>query len=418
MRKFKGLSLRMPKNYDKLMHLCIIILLVFGTIMIASTSVGETSADESNIVAKTIIKQCAFLVVTYLSMTFISRNFVKLLSREVKLKEDKKENRKAKNFYRGMFRILGFVIIGMLVFTVLFGANIKGSTAWIQLGPISLQPSEFAKAYMIVLLGLVVNDYGHRKITFMQFMSEPLAFFLITVALIFLQNDNGTLMVFTAITAFCLFVPSNPNLDKLKKLLLLGVSLAVLALVFLSTDLGMSILEKFDLGYKFHRFTSAADPFKDVYNTGYNLAYSLYAMASGGWTGLGLGASKLKYGYLPEASTDFIFSVIIEETGIFGLIIIVGCYAVILYKLFYYAMKTKSEGYKVILIGVAVYLCIHFILNIGGISALIPLTGVPLLFISSGGSSLISIMCLMGVCQSIIALTKGQMARLDEKRIK
>lgn len=418
MRIFKGLSLRMPKNYDKLMHLCIIILLVFGTIMIASTSVGETSADQSDIVLKTILKQCAFLIVTYLSMTFISRNFVKLLSREVKIRDDKKENRKMKNLYRGLFRILGFIIIGMLLYTILFGAPINGSKAWINLGPISLQPSEFAKAYMIVLLGLVVNDYGHRKLTFTQFMSEPLTFFIIVIGLIFLQNDNGTLMVFTAITAFCLFIPSNPSLDKLKKALLFGVGLAVVGLIFLSTDFGMSILEKFDLGYKFHRFTSAADPFSDVYNTGYNLAYSLYAIASGGLTGLGLGASKLKYGYLPEASTDFIFSVTIEETGIIGLIIIVGCYSLIIYKLFYYAIKTKSEGYKVILIGTAVYMCVHFILNVGGISAFIPLTGVPLLFISSGGSSLISIMCLMGVCQSIIALTKGQMARLDEKRIK
>lgn len=418
MRIFKGFSLRMPRNYDKLMHLCIIILLVFGTIMIASTSVGETSADQSDIVLKTILKQCAFLIGAYISMTFISRNFVKLLSREVKIRDDKKENRKMKNLYRGIFRIIGFVIIGMLLYTVLFGANINGSKAWINLGPISLQPSEFAKAYMIVLLGLVVNDYGHRKLTFSQFMSEPLAFFVVVIVLIFLQNDNGTLMVFTAITAFCLFIPSNPALDKLKTALLLGVGLAVVGLIFLSTDFGMSILEKFDLGYKFHRFTSAADPFSDVYNTGYNLAYSLYAIASGGLTGLGLGASKLKYGYLPEASTDFIFSVTIEETGIIGLLIIVGCYALIIYKLFYYAIKTKSEGYKIILIGTIVYLCVHFILNVGGISALIPLTGVPLLFISSGGSSLISIMCLMGVCQSIIALTKGQMARLDEKRIK
>ncbi|NCC54886.1 MAG: FtsW/RodA/SpoVE family cell cycle protein [Erysipelotrichia bacterium] len=415
LRKLKGLSLRMPRNYDKIMHLCILILLVFGTIMIASTSVGETSATESNIVTKTIIKQCIFLVVTYIAMTFIARNFVKLLSREVKLRDNTNENRKAKNFYRGLFRILGFVIIGMLLYTVLFGDTINGSKAWINLKFASLQPSEFAKAYMIILLGLIINDYGQKKLTFAQLMKEPLIFFVMSVLLIFLQNDNGTLMVFVAITTFCLLIPSNPCLNKLKRILLYGIGAAVIGLIFLSTDLGMSILEKFDLGYKFHRFTSAADPFSDLYNTGYNLAYSLYAIASGNLFGLGLGASKQKYGYLPEASTDFIFAVTIEETGIIGLILIVGCYALIIYKLFYYAMKTRSEGYKIILIGTAVYMCVHFILNVGGISALIPLTGVPLLFISSGGSSLISIMCLMGVCQSIIALTKGQMAKLEDK---
>lgn len=411
MSKMKGFSLRMPKNYDRLMHFCILLLLLLGSLMVLSTNAKDIDA-----VYKSIIRQIPFLILSYLLMITAARYFVRMLSREVKIRDDRMANKKAKNFYRGLFRIIGVAIGILLVLTLVIGDEVNGSKSWIQLGFFSLQPSEFAKVYMILLLGIVVNDYGHRRIKFMQFMSEPLFFFVFTILIIMMQPDFGTFIVFTGITMACMLIPSNKSLDPVKKLILVGTVFIVGAMIFLSTDFGMSILEKFDLGYKFNRFESAADPFKDMYNTGYNIFYSLSAIANGGLSGLGFGNSELKYGYLPEASTDFIFSITIEELGILGLILIVGCYLIIIYKLLFYALKTKSEGYKVILIGSAVYLSLHFILNIGGVSALIPLTGVPLLFISSGGSSMLSIMCLMGVCQSIIALTRSQMARIQDSK--
>lgn len=416
MSKFKGFSLSMPKNYDKMVHACMLILLVFGSIMIASTSVGESS-DSIQVVITAIIKQAVFLIVSYVLMTYMARNFVKFLSREVRVKEDKKENLKRKNRYRVMFKWIGFIIIGLLVLT-LISPEVKGARSWIYLGPVSIQPSEFAKVYMIILLGVIVNDYGSKEITFFRYMKEPLLFFCITLVLLFMQPDFGTMMIFMAITAILLLIPTNSALSTIKKLILFGFGIAAIVFVFISTDFGISILEKLNLGYKFGRVTNAADPFNDIFGEGYNLVYSIYAIATGGISGLGLGASKQKFGYLPEAQSDFIFSVTIEELGLFGLAIIVVCYCIILYKLFYYAMKTKSEGFKMILIGCGLYMSIHFILNIGGVSGLIPLTGVPLLFISSGGSSLISIMFLFGICQSIIALTRGQMTRMENNRIK
>lgn len=406
-------SLRMPKHYDKAIHICVLLLLIFGTIMVSSTIVGESTATNSFVIS-TMVKQFMFMIVSYLGMTYLARNFVRFLSREVRVKKDREANQKMKNRFRVLLRGVGFAIIVMMAATLLFAGS-KGSKAWIFLGPISLQPSEFAKVYMIVLLGLVVNDYGNRRLKFFAFMKEPLVFYICIAFFLLLQPDSGTLMVFTAITCFCLLIPSNPCIKKLQKWIIWGIVAVVVLLLFLSTDFGISILNKMNLGYKFGRFTSAADPFSDTFNTGYNIVYSLYAIASGGLKGLGLGQSRQKMGFLPEAQTDFIFSVTIEELGIIGLSIIVVCYIVILYKLVYYAMKTKSEGYKIILIGTAVYLMIHFILNVGGVSALIPLTGVPLLFISSGGSSLLSIMALMGIAQSIISLTKSQMERLESK---
>ena len=411
MQKIKGFSLRMPKNYDRMMHFCILLLLVVGSLMVLSTNAKNIDA-----VYKAFLRQVPFLIVSYILMILMARYFVRMLSREVKIREDRAANRRAKNAYRTLFRIVGIGIAALLLLTLVIGAEINGSKSWLQLGFFSLQPSEFAKVYMIVLLGIVVNDYGHRRIKFMQFMSEPLFFFLFTMLIVMMQPDLGTFIVFLGITMTCMLIPSNESLKGTKKLIMIGVIAIVGGLLFLSTDIGMSLLEKFDLGYKFNRFESAADPFKDMYNTGYNIFYSLSAIANGGLSGLGFGNSELKYGYLPEASTDFIFSITIEELGIIGLLVIVGCYAIIIYKLFFYALKTTSEGYKVILIGSAAYLSLHFILNVGGVSALIPLTGVPLLLISSGGSSMLSIMCLLGICQSIIALTKSQMDRIQESK--
>lgn len=407
------LSLRMPKYYDKAIHACMLVLLIFGSIMIVSTSVGESSENIS-IVFKTIIKQCIFVCLSYGIMTYMARNFVKFLSKDVRVSKDPTKNKNMKNAYRKIFNLACFVVLGALFVTLLMPAT-KGSKAWIPLGFMTIQPSEFAKMAIILLLGITVNDYGSQEVKFVEYMRNPLVFFLASALVIILQPDLGTLIIFTVVTSAILLIPSNKALDKLKYLIYFCYGMVAVAFLFISTDFGMRILENFDLGYKLGRIVNAADPFKDIFGDGYNLVYSLYAIATGGLSGKGLGGSKQKFGYLPEAQTDFIFSVTIEELGIFGLGIIVVCYFVIIYRLCYYAMKTRSEGFKMILIGCVLYLACHFILNIGGVSALIPLTGVPLLFISSGGSSLLSIMTLFGVCQSIIALTRIQMARIEAK---
>ena len=131
------------------------------------------------------------------------------------------------------------------------------------------------------------------------------------------------------------------------------------------------------------RIENALNPFTDPHNNGYQLINGLYGFARSGFTGVGLGNSIQKYGYVTQSDNEFILSIIVEELGIFGLMVVVLGYVVILQRLFYYAFHTKSEGYKVILVGTAMYIFIHFALNVGGVSGLIPLTGVPLLFISS-----------------------------------
>ncbi len=117
----------------------------------------------------------------------------------------------------------------------------------------------------------------------------------------------------------------------------------------------------------------------------------------------GFGQSVQKMQYLPAASTDYILAITVEEFGILGFLVILGGYGVLIYRLFKYALMSKREGYKILYIGTAMYLFIHFVFNVGGVTGLIPLTGIPLLFISSGASSLVSICSAIGIAQAAIA---------------
>ena len=139
-----------------------------------------------------------------------------------------------------------------------------------------------------------------------------------------------------------------------------------------------------------------------AYGEGYQPANSLYGIGSSNFFGRGIGNSMRKFGYLTQAENDYILAVIIEETGVFGLGLIVFFYFVLVYRLFYYALRTNELTYKVTLVGIATYISMHFILNVGGVACLIPFTGVPLLFISSGGSSLFAVSFSIGIAQSCI----------------
>jgi len=404
------LKLKMPGGYDKVIHACVIILMLFGTIMVISTSVGQSvirvdgkQVIQPFVVIRTMIKQLLFVILSYFVMVKLAANFFKW---------------KRKKNFDAIFLFVGFVVTVLLVSTLFFDA-VNGSRAWIRLplGLGTIQPSEFAKVYIIILMGLTVNHYGSTRVNLLTYMRRPVIFFIIFLVIIGRQPDFGTAMILFLLFFTCFIVSSHGNLAPAQKWVRFGLFMVIVGMFFILTDFGMDILTAvMGKGYKLKRFISAANPFNDIYDTGYNLAYSLYAIANGGMSGLGIGKSTQKYGYLPEADSDFILSVTIEELGIFGFLIIVIGYSLILYRLFYYAKRTQSDGYRLILVGCAMYLSLHFVLNVGGVSALLPLTGVPLLFISSGGSSLLAISMLLGVCQSIIAITKQQAKRVIKKR--
>ncbi|MBR2792149.1 MAG: FtsW/RodA/SpoVE family cell cycle protein [Erysipelotrichaceae bacterium] len=156
------------------------------------------------------------------------------------------------------------------------------------------------------------------------------------------------------------------------------------------------------VAYQFYRFISAGNPLWDRFGYSQELLNSLLGIARGNIRGVGLGNSIQKFGYLASADADYIFPVIVEELGLLGIACVFIPYTIIYVTLIKYAIKVKTEKEKVVLIGTLSYLFVHMFLNIGGVSALIPLTGVPLILISRGGTSLITVLTTLGICQNII----------------
>jgi cell division protein FtsW len=197
---------------------------------------------------------------------------------------------------------------------------------------------------------------------------------------------------------------SHPALAKFQWLAFALLVIGLLAVGFLLTEGGLSFLMNLNIlkDYQLARFENTVDPFINRYGTGYQLVSSLMAFVKGDWFGVGLGMSLQKYGYLPAAQTDFILAVIAEELGFIGVLVVAGLTLFIIVTLLRYAFSAKTDRPRMVLAGVAYYLLIHFIFNVGGVTALLPLTGVPLLLISSGGSSTLSVMMALGIAQRMI----------------
>ena len=385
-------SYKMPKKFDFVLHLAVLILVTFGFLMIISTSVGN-AGDDSLAPVKAGVKQGIFCVISYVMLLFFANNFTMVRAKK-------------------LLPVLGMVMMGMLLSTQFF-TGAYGSKAWLQFHiagqAISIQPTEFAKLFMIIVMGVYIEIAGRNNWDFFTIMKGPLFYFFICFVPIMLQRDMGTLLVFLVLPCICFLVPSHKNLRKAQKYMKVLIVVGVIAAFALMSDFGVKIFKEIEpLSHIATRIENASDPFLDPYGTGYQPINGLYGIASGGILGKGLGQSTQKYGYLTQSDSDYILAIVIEELGLIGFGIILLCYCLIIQRLFYYALHTKSEGYKIILIGSAFYIFIHFVLNVGGVSGLIPLTGVPLLFISSGGSSLISVMSAIGVSQAIISRIRRQ----------
>ena len=382
---------------DKYINWAVALLLLAGTFTIISTNVGKTTSAP-NIVPKVLMKQCMFVLCGYIAMWFMNRWF--------RLKwYSKLENG---------------IIIALLIMLILplFSVEIGGSHAWILIGGISLQPSEFAKPLIMIICAtclyraktktVMLKEKGHLFI-------KAWAAFIVIFFIVAMQKDMGTLVIICFIFLSCIMIPRYVVLQRMQRLLKLFVYGAVAAAIVLFgiTNIGTEIIKHTSLAHIAVRVENFKDPYTDVYGDGYQPANSLYGIASSDIRGKSIGNSTRKYGYLTRADNDYILAVLLEETGVFGLFGLVILYGMIEIRLFYYAFKTSEDMYKVILGGTGVYLFMHFFLNAGGVACLIPFTGVPLLFISSGGTSLMSIMLTMGLAQNCIcSIRRKEMDRL------
>ena len=380
--------LRMPKRADGPIFYSIIILSLFGLLMIASSSMGLTVGNPGRL-ALILIKQIVFLAGGYFSMTWLAFNF------------------RLSFLKSGSFPVWALGIGGALLFCLVFPAA-GGARAWIRVPisgvDISIQPSEFAKIMVILVIAAYCGDVKKIFKTNGEIVRRPLIFVVgyILIVLI-LQSDMGSAAVIFFISIICMMIPQHPQMRLFQNTIRGLFAVGVVGAFYLLSPYGEAVIRRLPLKqYQINRFLSSVNPFIDMYDAGFQLVNGLVSFATGGWFGLGFGNSVRKYTNFPAANTDFILAIIVEELGIVGFMIIFIPYMVIIVQLFRYAMQIKSEQARIILVGTATYLVIHCLFNIGGVTGMIPLTGVPLLMISSGGSSTLAFMIAVGISQAVI----------------
>lgn len=347
---------------DRPLMIAVIFLVVIGVMAIFSASAPKCIEMGLN-PARFLVQQIFGIIVGVVGLRFLSNfHYKKLIKYTLPI---------------------AWTVVGMLILVKVAGVTVNGAQRWINIGPMSLQPSEFAKPAVVLLLAAVftkdTNLLDNDKIVtaFLPIM--------IMVGLIFIQ----------------------PNLSMV--LLLMATSVAIYLCAGGSTQLimwgGCSVIPLLLLkglkGYQTSRIQTWLHPEADPLGAGYNIIQSLVAFASGGLYGVGYGSSKQKLAWLPEAHTDFIFAVIGEEQGFIGCLLIICLFWTILQRGFVIAVKCQDMYGKLLALGLTFSICFQGFLNMWVASSFVPATGVPMPFISYGGSSIMVSLWMIGILLNI-----------------
>lgn len=286
-------------------------------------------------------------------------------------------------------------VILALVFLFINGRMTNNAISWYDLGFFSLQPSEFAKSILIIFSAIYYNKLHYRKVKNIYAYLVPLAFGIMIACLVAMQPDLGSAAIIGGIV-FLTFI-SIPmvqnNMIRVIKVLVIGVVIAAIIVLYSGSDLLNSMqMDRLTFRNPCSRYTEV---------TGYQVCNGFIAINNGGLFGVGLGNSTQKYLYLPESHTDFIFPIIVEELGlIFGVILILG-YAWVLFRILKIAKASENLRCSVLAYGTFWFLTLHILINLLGILALIPLTGVPLPLLSYGGSFTVNVIVMLFIVQRV-----------------
>lgn len=291
--------------------------------------------------------------------------------------------------YLHFVKIIVFISIALLIAVLFYGQNINYAVRSITLfGGFNIQPAEFVKLSLIIYLSSVYSKKQSYIHDFFKGVLPPLILMLIIIGLIVMQPDIGTSVIIILIAGSIILSAG----VRLRHLIFLS-SIVVTGLLLLMPYL---VTEK-----RLARITGAYQPFASPDDGGHHLIHSYLAIGNGGITGEGIGQSVQKLGFLWGAHTDFIMSVVAEELGFIGVIIVVGLLATIVLRGIYIAKKCEDHFGSFLAIGISSMIGIQAFINLGAISGILPITGVPLPFLSYGGSSLLVLMIAMGILNNI-----------------
>ena len=295
------------------------------------------------------------------------------------------------------------IVLLILVLIPSIGISVAGQRNWISLwGPFRLQPSEVAKLTLIVWGSAVLSKQIRSKTTTWQNLLIPVfPVGLIISVLVIAEGDLGTALIIGPILLSLFYAVGAPL-----KLFTWSAMAGLLGILYLS------IQET----YRIQRFLSWISPTVENQDAGWQVTHGKYALASGGWTGIGLGASREKWGWLPAAHTDFIFAVVGEELGLVGTIIVLIFIGTIAYVALTLARETNDRFTKLIATSVMAWIVVQSIINVGAVLGLLPVTGVPLPLVSYGGSSLIFTLAAIGVLMAVLRAEPTVKADLKKKK--
>lgn len=349
---------------DRILLVTFFLLFAFGLTALYSVQLG-LGALENSLVVKQILFFCAGLVLASFFMTVDYRLW--------------------QPFYPWLYVVCLFLLL--LLFTP-FGEVIRGVRSWLDFGFFIWQPVEIIKVLLILCLAGYFSKQGRHLRTWKPLIVSGVSV-AVLVAMTMIQPDLGSAMIL-----FLLW---------LGLVLVLGLSrwqIALMTLLFIGVGmLGWTFVLK---DYQQNRLLTFLDPGRDPLGDGYNLTQSIIAIGSGNWTGRGIGfGSQSQLRFLPESQSDFVFAVIGEELGFGGVLMLLTLYGILAWRLLVIAKNTRSDFGQILCLGIAIAIVGQAVIHIGMNMGLLPVTGLSLPFISSGGSYLLAVMCMVGLAQSV-----------------
>ncbi|MFC7372033.1 putative lipid II flippase FtsW [Fictibacillus iocasae] len=357
------------QHVDYYLLIAVFLLCGIGLVMIYSASIGVSITKYEYSPSHFFVRQLAFFFVGLIIFAFTL-----VLPYQT---------------YKKLMVPIVFGSIAMLAAVFLFGKTVNNAKSWIMIGGFGLQPAEFVKLGLAIYLAGIFSKKQEKLDQFSTSVIPPLSIIVIILLLIIKQPDFGTAMIVASVAGIVIFCS---GMRRKHLFLLIGSCLAALSLFsFLFSGEQMS------------RFDAAYDPFSDPEQDGYQLINAYVAMAAGGLTGSGLGESVQKYGFLPEPHTDFIIAIIGEELGFLGIAVVLLLLAFIVLKGFYIGVIGKDTYGSLLAFGISGMIGVQSVVNLGAAVGVLPITGVPLPFVSYGGSSLILFMASAGILINISA---------------
>ncbi len=350
------------KKFDFLLLITTILLCIYGIVIIYSATLSlDSTRYVKTQIASTIIGLIAILVLVFFDYELLEKLYIPIY----------------------------VLSIGLLAAVLIVGVGDEqwGSRSWLYIGSFGFQPAEFAKLGVIIFLARII-DKNKEEINSPKVLAKILVFAIIPIALILQQPDLGTAIVFVFFTAVMLFVA---GLRIKYYLAALGAGILSLPIVWLQMDY-----------YQKERILNFMNPGRDASNTGYQALQSKIAIGSGKIFGRGLfNGTQTQLNYLPEKQTDFIFAVLVEELGFIGGAILLVLYFILLMRMIKIARNTSDTFASLVVTGIASLMFFHIFQNIGMTIGLMPITGIPLPFMSYGGTfQLINLVC-VGIVLSI-----------------